>query len=102
MQAFQLIEPQKPAELRGVPVRLELGPRDLDGGVVTLARRLGDQGKEQIPLDRAAELVPESVEPAYSLGLAYRQLGQDDEARRWHDLTEHVRRRGRGRPPLSS
>jgi prolyl-tRNA synthetase len=45
-------------ELRGVPVRVEIGPRDLDGGVVTLARRLGDQGKEQIPLDRAAELMP--------------------------------------------
>ncbi|WP_285568630.1 proline--tRNA ligase [Actinoallomurus iriomotensis] len=45
-------------ELRGVPVRLEIGPRDLDGGAVTLARRLGDQGKEQIPLDRAAELMP--------------------------------------------
>jgi prolyl-tRNA synthetase len=49
-------------ELRGVPVRLELGPRDLEGGVVTLARRLGDQGKEQIPLDRAAELLPGILE----------------------------------------
>ena len=45
-------------ELRGVPIRLELGPRDLEGGVVTLARRLGEQGKEQIPLDRVAELLP--------------------------------------------
>jgi tetratricopeptide (TPR) repeat protein len=53
-------------------------------------------------LARAAELVPESVEPAYSLSLAYRQLGQDQEARRWHDRTEQFRRRGRGRPPRSS
>jgi prolyl-tRNA synthetase len=49
-------------EMRGVPIRLELGPRDLDGGVVTLARRLGDQGKEQIPLDRVAELLPGILE----------------------------------------
>jgi hypothetical protein len=26
-------------ELKGVPVRVELGPRDMDGGVVVLARR---------------------------------------------------------------
>ena len=52
-------------ELRGVPLRLELGPRDLEGGVVTLARRLpidggpdAAKGKEQIPVARAAELLP--------------------------------------------
>ncbi|MDX6428621.1 MAG: prolyl-tRNA synthetase, partial [Streptosporangiaceae bacterium] len=49
-------------EMRGVPIRLELGPRDLDGGVVTLARRLGDQGKEQVPLDRVTELLPGLLE----------------------------------------
>jgi prolyl-tRNA synthetase len=49
-------------EMRGVPIRLELGPRDLDGGVVTLARRLGEQGKEQVPLDRVAELLPGILE----------------------------------------
>ncbi|MCO6010602.1 proline--tRNA ligase [Actinoallomurus purpureus] len=49
-------------EMRGVPIRLELGPRDLDGGVATLARRLGDQGKEQIPLDRVPEVLPGILE----------------------------------------
>jgi prolyl-tRNA synthetase len=49
-------------EMRGVPIRLELGPRDLDAGVVTLARRLGDQGKEQIPLDRVPEVLPGILE----------------------------------------
>jgi prolyl-tRNA synthetase len=29
-------------ELRGVPIRLELGPRDLAAGTVVMARRLGD------------------------------------------------------------
>jgi prolyl-tRNA synthetase len=38
--------------LRGVPVRLELGPRDLAAGSVVLARRLSE-GKESIPLDGA-------------------------------------------------
>jgi prolyl-tRNA synthetase len=39
-------------ELRGVPIRLELGPRDLAAGSAVMARRLGD-GKETIPLEGA-------------------------------------------------
>jgi prolyl-tRNA synthetase len=40
-------------ELKGVPVRVELGPRDLERGEVTIARR--DTGeKETIALERAA------------------------------------------------
>ena len=37
-------------ELRGVPVRLELGPRDLAAGTAVMAKRLGAEGKEQITL----------------------------------------------------
>jgi prolyl-tRNA synthetase len=37
-------------ELRGAPVRLELGPRDLAAGTAVMVRRLGDAGKEQITL----------------------------------------------------
>src|SRR5579862_6675510 len=39
-------------ELRGVPLRLELGPRDLAAGTTVLARRLGG-AKEPVPLDGA-------------------------------------------------
>jgi prolyl-tRNA synthetase len=48
-------------EMRGVPVRVELGMRDIENGVATVARRLPTvegQGKEQIPLDKVAELLP--------------------------------------------
>ena len=41
-------------ELRGVPVRVEVGPRDLDGDVVTLARRDVD-GKTTVPIDASAQ-----------------------------------------------
>jgi prolyl-tRNA synthetase len=41
-------------ELRGVPLRLELGPRDLAAGSAVLARRLGD-GKESVPLGSLAQ-----------------------------------------------
>jgi prolyl-tRNA synthetase len=36
-------------EMKGVPLRLEIGPKDLQKGVVTLARR--DGVKKQIPMD---------------------------------------------------
>jgi prolyl-tRNA synthetase len=43
-------------ELRGVPVRVEMGPRDIENGQVTIARR--DTGeKETVPTDRAAERI---------------------------------------------
>jgi prolyl-tRNA synthetase len=43
-------------ELKGVPIRLELGPRDLADGVVTLARR--DTGmKETVPLEGVVDRV---------------------------------------------
>jgi prolyl-tRNA synthetase len=37
-------------ELKGVPLRIELGPRDVAAGHATLASRLGGE-KEQVPLD---------------------------------------------------
>ena len=43
-------------ELRGVPLRLELGPRDLAAGTVVMARRLGSgqaAAKESLSLDSA-------------------------------------------------
>ncbi len=51
-------------ELRGVPMRLELGPRDLAAGTAVLARRLGEgkdgkgkdgQRKESVPLGSIAQ-----------------------------------------------
>ena len=48
-------------EMRGVPIRLELGPRDLAAGTALMSRRLSyrqpDAGKEAIPLDAAPDLL---------------------------------------------
>ena len=38
-------------ERKGVPLRLELGPRDIDGGEVMAKRRVAPDGKEKLPLD---------------------------------------------------
>ncbi len=48
-------------EMRGVPLRVEVGPRDVAQGTVTLARRdlPGREGKETVPRDAVPARVPE-------------------------------------------
>ncbi|HEX5633435.1 MAG TPA: proline--tRNA ligase [Gemmatimonadales bacterium] len=48
-------------EARGVPLRLELGPRDLANGVATLARRTGGP-KEPLPLAELAARLGDAAE----------------------------------------
>ncbi len=63
------------AELKGIPVRVELGPRDLAEGSVTVARRIGG-GKTSVPLRGVADLVAtaldEDHEALYAAALAHR------------------------------
>ncbi len=48
-------------ELKGVPLRLELGPRDVENGVVTLVRR-DTREKEQVAVDDLATRAPALLE----------------------------------------
>ena len=48
-------------EARGVPLRLELGPRDLANATVMLARRTGG-GKTSLPLEGLASRLSEEIE----------------------------------------
>ncbi|MDE0708228.1 MAG: His/Gly/Thr/Pro-type tRNA ligase C-terminal domain-containing protein, partial [Candidatus Poseidoniales archaeon] len=59
-------------EIKGVPLRLEIGPRDVDNGNAFAARRTG--GKEPIPLDNIAEGVREQ------LGLVHTELANRSHA----------------------
>ncbi|MBW0273791.1 proline--tRNA ligase [Nocardia sp. MH4] len=45
-------------EMRGAPVRLELGPRDLAAGTAVLVRRLGDDGKQVVELASLPDTMP--------------------------------------------
>ncbi len=56
-------------ELRGVPLRIEIGPRDIENQQVILARRdmPGREGKEPVPIDQVpakAEAALEAVQQA--------------------------------------
>ncbi|MET9875530.1 proline--tRNA ligase [Actinacidiphila glaucinigra] len=48
-------------ELKGVPVRVEVGPRDLENGTAMLARRVPG-GKEPVAIDELAALLPKVLE----------------------------------------
>ncbi|MFD8074483.1 proline--tRNA ligase [Streptomyces sp. NPDC059718] len=48
-------------ELKGVPVRVEVGPRDLQNGTAMLARRIPG-GKEPVAIDELTALVPKALE----------------------------------------
>jgi prolyl-tRNA synthetase len=56
-------------ELKGVPLRLELGPRDLEAGEVTVVRRDVDS-KQAIGLDSVASAVPALLEEVQASLLA--------------------------------
>ncbi|MGQ4618456.1 proline--tRNA ligase [Nocardia sp. R7R-8] len=45
-------------EQRGVPIRLELGPRDIESGTALMVKRLGDEGKQPVPIATAPEVLP--------------------------------------------
>ncbi|MBO0837622.1 MAG: proline--tRNA ligase, partial [Actinobacteria bacterium] len=49
-------------EMRGVPLRLEIGPRDLAAGTGLLARRLGGESKTPVRLETAPETLAAELE----------------------------------------
>ncbi|MFJ2005566.1 proline--tRNA ligase [Streptomyces chartreusis] len=53
-------------ELKGVPVRIEIGPRDLESGTAVLARRIPG-GKAPVALDALAGLLPAILEEDQAL-----------------------------------
>jgi prolyl-tRNA synthetase len=79
-------------ELRGVPIRLELGPRDLAAGTAVMARRLGD-GKESIALDGAPARLAGELEAFQAFLLERATVFRDERTvitDSWDDFTAAV------------
>jgi prolyl-tRNA synthetase len=80
-------------EMRGVPMRLEIGPRDLAAGTALLARRLGDEGKVAISLDTAPEVLLDLLDDFQEF-LLERATGFREShtvtVNRWEEFTEAV------------
>ncbi|WP_328750829.1 proline--tRNA ligase [Streptomyces sp. NBC_00285] len=56
-------------ELKGVPVRVEVGPRDLENGTAMVVRRIPG-GKEAVAVDDLVRLLPAALEEDQALLLA--------------------------------
>ncbi|MEV0645226.1 proline--tRNA ligase [Phytomonospora sp. NPDC050363] len=69
------------AELRGYPIRVELGPRDLKEGNATIVRRI-DGSKTAVSVDAVAKAVTEALETdqkaLFDAALAYREAHTAD------------------------
>ena len=79
-------------ELRGVPIRLELGPRDLESGSALMARRLGG-GKEPVALGAAPERLAAELTAFGDFLLRRATEFRDDHThlvRSWPEFTEAV------------
>ena len=75
-------------ELRGVPMRLEIGPRDLANGTALLAKRLGDEGKAAISLDTAPETLKQELEAFQAFLLRRATDFRDEHTRTVNDWAE--------------
>ncbi len=80
-------------ELRGVPLRLELGPRDLENGTVVLAQRVGQDSKETVELDTVADGMLQRLDDYRDLlldrAIAFR-AEHSDEVDDWEPFVEQV------------
>lgn len=63
-------------EMRGIPVRLEVGPRDIENGVCVLVSRITGE-KKQVPLDNIVEEVQTMLDQVqqemYNRALSFRE-----------------------------
>jgi prolyl-tRNA synthetase len=68
-------------EMKGVPLRIELGPRDLEAGHVILSKRLPttpDEGKQQLSLDSVVDELPAILDAYQSFLLDRARLFRDE------------------------
>src|SRR4051812_36232354 len=76
-------------ELKGVPIRLELGPRDIASGTATMVRR--DKGeKESTPLDGLPTRIPELLDDIQKALHTQAQQRQDERTVDAADIGEAI------------
>jgi prolyl-tRNA synthetase len=82
-------------ELQGVPIRLAIGPRDLENGTAELARR-DEQTKENVPIEgidiRIERLLGEMQEAIYQKALSFRE-SHIYHAHNWNEFEDLIANR---------
>ncbi|MFJ8333182.1 proline--tRNA ligase [Streptomyces sp. NPDC094437] len=91
-------------ELKGVPVRVEIGPRDLEHGTAMLVRRIPG-GKEPVALESVAALLPGILEADQALLLAQsreRRVSRTSEVSTFEEAVEAATAGGWARIPWAA
>ncbi|MET7451797.1 proline--tRNA ligase [Streptomyces sp. NPDC005574] len=91
-------------ELKGVPVRIEIGPRDLENGTAMLVRRIPG-GKEPVAVDALAALLPGVLREDQALLLAQsreRRLSRTSEVSTVEEAVEAAGAGGWARIPWAA
>ncbi|MFJ2814002.1 proline--tRNA ligase [Streptomyces sp. NPDC087294] len=91
-------------ELKGVPVRVEIGPRDLEHGTAMLVRRIPG-GKEPVALESVAALLPGILEADQALLLTQsreRRVSRTSEVSTFEEAVEAATAGGWARIPWSA
>ena len=82
-------------EMRGIPVRIEIGPKDIEAGHAVVVRR-DNREKTIVPLENIVETVGEILEKMQADMLAKATAHRDantHEARNWEEFTDILSRK---------
>ena len=83
-------------EMRGIPVRIEIGPKDIEAGQAVIVRR-DNREKTVVSLDNITEAVGEILEKMQADMLAKATAHRDantHEAHNWEEFTDILRKQG--------
>lgn len=84
------------AEMKGIPIRIEVGPRDLAEGVVTLVTRYNRE-KVQVPVDTVKKHIPDMLQSIHDA--LYQQAvehveSHTYEAKTYDEFKNHIKQGG--------
>ena len=77
-------------ELKGVPLRIEIGPRDIENNTVVFSRRDGVQGKFNVPISDITTTVSENLDDIHNKLLEASRIFREDNTKHVEDYEELI------------
>ena len=77
-------------ELKGVPLRIEIGPRDIENNTVVFSRRDGVQGKFNVPISEITTTVSENLDDIHNKLLEASRIFREDNTKHVENYEELI------------
>ena len=77
-------------ELKGVPLRIEIGPRDIENNTVVFSRRDGVEGKFNIPISDITTTVSENLDDIHNKLLEASRIFREDNTKHVENYEELI------------